>query len=492
MESFIHKRVLSDSKTLEKFTKGRCNVPSGIFETKYKAQMRALVLSRVMILVFFLDQAKDANILDNFPRLFTISSDVKSSREVLLAICRACLSSEGDIIKHFSRIGLSVSYTQHPVDEVEFKVSNLATDFRDGVLLTRLSEIVTGAPFKSLLTSLRLPAVSRLQKKYNVSFAISKIKDFGIVIDENVDPHHIMDGHRDKVLTLLWCIIAHCCMTKLLQGEHVENEIRAVVRSTKARSKVLGIQRASRTADAHFPLKWSPNGTPEDVLKSLLLRWTQAVCSSYGLSVRDFTHSFADGRIFCCLIHYYHPSSIVLNEILEASQSTDDASGEFVMKEAKSLDSQLACWSKANRFIRELGGIPIMTSTSNTMDPPDEKSILLCLSYLCSRLMESSTEIFATILIQAYYRRYRSRILMKRKFAAASFIFRCWSIHKANYFRARKRRFEAAVAVLEWFVLSNKSGLVRLRCARLERERRTEASIRIQVRLFFAVEHFNS
>jgi abnormal spindle-like microcephaly-associated protein len=485
--------VLSDSKTLEKFTKGRCNVPSGMFETKYKTQMRALVLSRIMILVFFLDQAKDADMLDNVPRLFTISSDVKSSREVLLAICRACLSSEGDIIKHFSRIGLRVSYTQHPVDEVEFKVTNLAADFRDGVLLTRLAEIVTESPFKSLLTALRLPAVSRLQKKFNVSFAISKIKDYGIVVDDNVNSHHIIDGHRDKVLTLLWCIIAHCCMTKLLKGEHVENEIRAVIRSAKARSPLLGIQRPNRIiTESQFHAMSSSNGTPEDILKSLLLRWTQAVCSSYGLIVQDFTHSFANGRIFCCLIHYYHPTSIQLDEMLLAQQSPNGASSDPALLGSHLMDNQSSFWSKANKFIRELGGIPGMTSTSNTMNPPDEKSILLCLSYLCSRLMESSTEIFATILIQASYRRHRSRILMKRKMVAASFLFRCWSLHKGNYYHAQKRRFQAAVAILERFVLSNKSGLVRLRCARLERELRTEATIRMQVRFVFAVEHFET
>ena len=114
LETFINKRFLSDDSTLEKFTKGRCNVPSGIFETRYKSQMRNLVLSRIMILVFFLDQAKMANVLDKVPRLFTVSSEVKSTRDVLITVCRECLSSEGDIVKHFSRIGLQISYVQHP------------------------------------------------------------------------------------------------------------------------------------------------------------------------------------------------------------------------------------------------------------------------------------------------------------------------------------------------------------------------------------------
>lgn len=448
--------------------------------------MKTFVLSRIMVLVFFLDRAKDANILDNIPRLFTVASDLKSSRDVLLAICRECLSSEGDVIKHFSRIGLSVSYTQHPVDEVDFRVSNIATDFRDGVLLTRLAEIVAETPYKSFLNSLRLPAVSRLQKKFNVTLAISKIKNLGIVVAESVKPHHITDGHRDKVLTLMWCIIAHCCMAKLLKGEQIEQEIRDVIRSTKARLKFDDGQRFQPLNDltAYFQPGSYGESTPDEILKSLLLRWSQAICFSYGLHVRDFTDSFADGRVFCCLIHYYYPSSIPRGQILATRKSSEDSSGASVVTDGQSIENERLNWEKVNKFIQDLGGIPCLISGSNSTTPPDEKSILLCLSYLCSRLMESSKDIFAAILIQTCYRKHRSTILREKKNAAAEFIFQYWCLHKLNYFRARKRRFEAAVAVLENFILSNKSGLIRMRLARLDRQRQRNATVEIQVRTF--------
>jgi abnormal spindle-like microcephaly-associated protein len=460
-------------------------VPSGVFETRYKAEMRALVLSRIMLLVFFLDRAKNSNILDDCPRLFTVSSEVKSSRDVLLAICRMCLSSEGDVVKHFSRIGLSVSYSQHPVDEITFKVSNLATDFRDGILLTRLAEIVTGASFKSHLTSLRLPAVSRLQKKFNVTFAISKITEIGIVVADSVQAHHIMDGHRDQVLTLMWCIIAHCCMEKLLKGEQVEQEIRDVIRSTNARRNVCEIKLPTPVNHEFQSLPAiSRKSSPEAIIKHLLLRWSHAVCSSFGLHVQDFAHSFADGRIFCFLIHYYHPALIRRDDILATQMSVENSSGDPLLTEEQSSENERSNWDKVNKSIQELGGIPSMISSSNSMNPPDEKSVLLCLSYLCSRLMESSKEIFATILIQARYRRYSDKLLLERKIAAAWLIFQCWSLHKTDYYHARKKRFEAAVAKLERFIISNKGSLVRLRMLRLERQRQEEATIEIQVSFF--------
>lgn len=44
----------------------------------------------------------------------------------------------------------------------------------------------------------------------------------------------------------------------------------------------------------------------EELLQALLV-WCQAVCHGYGVPVRNFTTSFADGRALCLLLHYYHP-----------------------------------------------------------------------------------------------------------------------------------------------------------------------------------------
>ena len=69
LKKFIVSRVLSDSDVLLKYTKGRCKVPSGKFEKQYRAEMRSLVLYRMLVLIFFLDEAKMSNVLDKVPRL---------------------------------------------------------------------------------------------------------------------------------------------------------------------------------------------------------------------------------------------------------------------------------------------------------------------------------------------------------------------------------------------------------------------------------------
>ena len=51
----------------------------------------------------------------------------------------------------------------------------------------------------------------------------------------------------------------------------------------------------------------SGSGRGDEELLSALLVWCQAVCHGYGVPVRNFTTSFADGRALCLLLHYYHP-----------------------------------------------------------------------------------------------------------------------------------------------------------------------------------------
>mmetsp|Transcript_16947 Transcript_16947/g.41278 ORF Transcript_16947/g.41278 Transcript_16947/m.41278 type:complete len:2524 (+) Transcript_16947:69-7640(+) len=465
---FIVNRILSDASVLKKYTKGKCKIPSGRFEKQFRAEMRSLVLYRIMLLVFFLDQAKHRNILDKMPRLFVKGSQVKSSREVLLSLCRICLSSEGDFIKHLSRIGLKVTYKQDPVDELDLDVHNLATDLRDGTCLTRLTEITTAQPAKALVSKLRLPPISRLQKLHNLNLALGSLRKRGVIVPKDVDAHHIVDGHREMVLKVMWSIIAHSCMGKLLEDDMVEREIENVQRSNQARRKIQGhlsLHQHGKTGHKVYSL-----GTdPKEVLASLLLRWSQAVCSSFGLKLSDFTTSFADGRALCYLIHYYHPTVIRLDEIMPTSIDNENLSAEDVVRNER-MNSILA-----SQRASELGGIPKMLPYCDSMNPPDEQSMLLCLTYLCSRLMESSKEILASILIQQSYRKYNEKMLLERKREAALTILRVWKRYKGKYFNSQRRRYSRSIAVVEAFALANWERLLQLKKARLQKERMLSA-----------------
>jgi len=53
---------------------------------------------------------------------------------------RECLRGEGDITKHLGYMGYTVSHVQTALDEYDFAVANLATDLRDGLRLTLVSD----------------------------------------------------------------------------------------------------------------------------------------------------------------------------------------------------------------------------------------------------------------------------------------------------------------------------------------------------------------
>ena len=460
LRNFILQNVLSDDKVLAKYTGGKCKVPSGPFEDRYRTELRTVVTYRLLVLILFLDRAKMANLLDQAPNLFTSTSTVKSTREVLLYICRNFLKAEGDFTKHLSRLGIKVHYQQEAVDELDFTVTNLRVDLNDGVRLTRMTELLTGV---TLLPKLRLPAVSRLQKLYNVKLAIDHLTRAGVPISDTVAPYHIVDGHREMVLKLLWSVVAHCCLQALLSVEQVEAEIARIQRYHGMASQ----------APVH-------NDRCEDdvhELQRVLLRWCNLVCCRFGRRVCDFTQSFSDGKTVCLLIHYYHPTLIRLKEIKMTSL---DPLAKY-SKPEKLLSNERDNGRLANSRMSDLGGIPEVIPICDTNHPPEEKAVVFCLTFLCSRLITSSVEIRACLIIQYAYRNYCERRWHVFKVVAARKLLFAWRSNKDQYYAARQRRYYRPVQIIEQFVLTKRDKLCELRLKRLDHQKANKAAIHIQV-----------
>jgi abnormal spindle-like microcephaly-associated protein len=457
LKNVIVTRLLADPETLRKYTKGRCNVPSGRFEKEYREEIRILILTRLLVLVAFLDKAKMASVLDRVPRLFIKEAKVKSTRDVLVSLCRDFLSAEGDIIKHLSRIGLKVAYKQEPIDELDFTVTNLAADIRDGVRLARMEEILTNVPPKSLLATLRLPAVSRLQKLHNVGAVLDTLCQRGVPNVGEVAAHHIVDGYREQVLKLLWTIVANSGIGAVLDPSAVEDEIHKVEHAN--RTKLVNWDlRDIMTASYREMVPFEGNESDEDIMRPLLLRWCNAVIAPFGVQVTDYTASFADGIAICLLIHYYHPALIRLDEIERTSRhglSIDEA-----------LANERLNLNMASERMSELGGIPKLLPMGDSRNPPEDKSMLLCLVYLCSRLMESSSEVLACQAIQHWYRHKKRIELMGKKIEASKVIRQAWQERKVVYYHAQQMKYGNSVRIIEGFIYANKDRLYALRKAR--------------------------
>jgi len=130
--------------------------------------------------------------------------------------------------------------------------------------------------------------------------------------------------------------------------------------------------------------------------------------------------------------------------------------------------------------MNELGGIPSMLSDFDSTSPPEEKSMVGCVAYLCSRLIESSAEIQATLAIQRAFRRYYGFFLLEKKIAASSTIWSWWNSVKANLAHAEvmTQRLRRKKSSEQKLFTSAASTLARFyRCAVARRTLRTLLSL---------------
>jgi len=133
---------------------------------------------------------------------------MKSSEEVLLSLCQDCFSKQGSTIRHLDYEGISVTHCQHPLDEYDFIVKNLAVDLKDGVCLAKMIDIITEHR-PNLLSSMRLPASTREHKMYNVNMVLAVLRHLGVPDISDITTAHIVAAHQPRVIQLLWSSIIY-------------------------------------------------------------------------------------------------------------------------------------------------------------------------------------------------------------------------------------------------------------------------------------------
>ncbi|CAG5095654.1 Similar to asp: Protein abnormal spindle (Drosophila melanogaster) [Cotesia congregata] len=172
---------------------------------EFQGHMNKFMLKKFFFLVYFLDYIKRNKLIGYDPCLFLKKASYKDSREILLTFSRHLLSGVGDITKILRSHGYIVTHKQNYIDEFDYAVKDIAVDLRDGVRLCRVMELIKGD--KTLTERCRVPAISRLQKVFNVELALTALLQAGYTLAGDIDAKSIADGHREKTLSLLWQII---------------------------------------------------------------------------------------------------------------------------------------------------------------------------------------------------------------------------------------------------------------------------------------------
>uniref|UniRef100_T1J799 Calponin-homology (CH) domain-containing protein n=1 Tax=Strigamia maritima TaxID=126957 RepID=T1J799_STRMM len=385
-----------------------------LFKPGFATSLKKHTLKKFLLLVYFLDQAKENYLIEFNPCLFNIESKFKSSRDILLAFSRDHLSGEGDLTKHLALFGYKVVYMQTALDEYDFSVSNLAVDLRNGLRLARAAQLLTQN--WCLMTKLRVPAVTRMQKIHNVTCVLNILSENDVAIVD-VTAKDVVNGHREKTLSLLWQLMFNFQVKLVLSEEKLKKELKILKKSLH----FMGID-DEKYSNNNYKL------FPDEKIE-LLLSWCQLVCAHYKIMVDNFTVSFSDGRVICYLINYYHPAVLRLEDIKKEttqsyivpqdSVSSDDSftanwtsSLTTNEKQEQLLRNEQENFKMALSKIVSCGGIPIMIKPSfmsNTI--PDEKVTMVFVSYLCARFIDLSAEIRAAITIQNAWRRYQAKCL---------------------------------------------------------------------------------
>uniref|UniRef100_A0A8C1XAF1 Abnormal spindle microtubule assembly n=1 Tax=Cyprinus carpio TaxID=7962 RepID=A0A8C1XAF1_CYPCA len=404
-----------------------------LYRDGHEEALSRFTLKKLILLVCFLDKAKESRLIEHDPCLFCMDAEFKSSKDLLLAFSRDFLSGEGILSRHLSHLGLAVSHVQTPLDEFNFAVKNLAVDLRCGIRLVRVMELFTLD--WTLSRKLRIPAISRLQKVHNVDVALQVLKNKGVDLrDEhgaNIDSRDIVDGHREKTLNLLWKIIF---AFQVSTRNQLKEEISFLRKTWRTKQKLASVMANSGVAVTRMKSRQAFEHPSQKV--TLLMDWVNAVCEFYNLKAENFTVSFSDGRILCYLIHHYHPGHLPAEEIqqrttqttecghrgrVELNNSSTDSDCSFENSEL--LEKERSNFQLVNTAVSYLGGVPAMINPedmSNTI--PNEKVVTCYLSFLCARLLDLRNETRAARVIQGAWRRYKLQknieLIQQRNLAA--------------------------------------------------------------------------
>ncbi|CAH2328068.1 spectrin beta chain, erythrocytic isoform X1 [Pelobates cultripes] len=196
---------------------------------------------------------------------------------------------------------------------VSCRISDLYLDLRDGRMLLKLLEVLSGEQLPR-----RTKGRMRIHCLENVDKALNFLKEKRVHL-ENIGPHDIVNGNHRLTLGLIWTII-------------LRFQIQDIVIETKG----------SETRSA----------------KDALLLWCQMKTAGYpNVNITNFTSSWKDGMAFNALIHKHRPDLIDF-EKLKKSNARHNLENAF------------------NVADRQLGITQLLDPEDVFTENPDEKSII--------------------------------------------------------------------------------------------------------------------
>ena len=383
---------------------------------------------RSLMLIKLLDEVKTKKDLPSTPSLFQASSTYKTSTSVVQRLISTLNPGVGDPLRPLHHLGYTVSHCQYPLEEYEYEVQNLAIDLRDGVRITRLVELLLyrssshvlehsrdadatttlaipsgetlsltgGNQDWPLSQHLKLPCLGRATKLYNTQIALSALSNVHGMrsLFQDISADDLVDGYREKTVRLLWALTSKWGLSGLVDWEDLKMEIKRLGRSQG---------KLGDWVDGNLDLDDEDPGYMR--YKTLLKAWTKAVASSRGLVVRNFTTSFADGRLFEAIVDEYEPYLLGMS----VANTKSSLSGKI---------KELGCSEQFVQLFEKSAG-------RGHEHIFDRDFVLASLAFLCSRLLGPSRKARGAVIIQRKWRRHWEQVVQARKSALQTLAVSC-------------------------------------------------------------------
>ncbi|KAL4912021.1 hypothetical protein BDW62DRAFT_195601 [Aspergillus aurantiobrunneus] len=395
---------------------------------------------RSIMMVILLDKARTGPEASLSRCLFLSSSPYKSSLAVLQALARFLLPSCGDVSKAIAQVNCHLTYDQHPLQEYEYEISNLAVDMRDGVRLTRIVELLLypsacrDASDKPPTTvsarllngcqgplsqHLKFPCLGRAVKLFNVKVALDALAATkeGKQLVSNVRGADVVDGHREKTIALLWGLISNWGLSGLIDMEDLMNEIGHLRQKATLTYDPGNLSNTNEQAESDEPAV-------------LLRQWASLVAQLRGLHPENLTTHLADGRVYECILDEYEAYALAPSQVFMPPGSKTP------------LEDRLRALGCSAQFINIIspGSKPHILNSNSTTG---------ALAFLCSRLLPTATRVRAALVLQNAWRRILNNREAEKRLIARDIARQC-----AAVVQTRDQILWAKDVITHWWRLS--------------------------------------